>query len=113
MKWKWTPAAGSDDEFTTSVKLTSVKDGSTLTRTGHGMVYAGYAWRGRSKGPLPANATPDNLSSEVREVVGILPIISTAEGRWFWGEYQEFGYDVTLQRASADPTLIGCRSPRR
>ncbi|HTR37064.1 MAG TPA: quinohemoprotein amine dehydrogenase subunit alpha [Bryobacteraceae bacterium] len=101
-----TPVAGSDSEFTTSVKLTSVKDGSTLTRTGHGIVYAGYAWRGRSKGPLPANAAPDNLSSEVREVVTYSPDLSSAEGRWFWGEYQGFGYDVTLRRPSADPTLV-------
>ena len=28
------------------------------------------------------------------------------EGRWFFGEYQEFGFDVKLERASADPTLI-------
>ena len=39
-----------EDEFTTRVKLVSVKDGSTLVRTGHSLVYAGYSWRGRSKG---------------------------------------------------------------
>jgi quinohemoprotein amine dehydrogenase len=30
-----------------------------------------------------------------------------AEGRWFWGEYQEFGIDVKLVRAATDPTLLG------
>jgi quinohemoprotein amine dehydrogenase len=101
------PNNGADDEFTTRVKLTSIKDGSTISRTGHSLVYAGYAWRGRSKGTPPANAAPDDLSSEMREVMWVSPDQSTAEGRWFWGQYQEFGFDVKMQRASADPTLIG------
>jgi len=28
------------------------------------------------------------------------------EGRWFWGAYQEFGYDVKLHRASEGPTVM-------
>ncbi len=99
--------SGADDEFTTKVKLASVKDGSTITRTGHSVVYAGYSWRGRSKGTPAAKATPDDLGSEMREVMWVSPDQSTAVGRWFWGEYQEFGFDITMQRASADPTLIG------
>jgi quinohemoprotein amine dehydrogenase len=101
------PAKGVDDEFTTRLKLTSVKDGATITRTGHSLVYAGYAWRGRSKGTLPANAAPDDPASEMREVMWVSPDQSMAEGRWFWGQYQEFGFDVKLQRPSADPTLLG------
>jgi quinohemoprotein amine dehydrogenase len=97
---------GSDDEFTTKVKLTSLKDGSTISRTGHSLVYAGYAWRGRSKGTPPASASPDDLGSEAREVLWFSPDQSSAEGRWFWGQYQEFGFDVKLQRATPDPTLI-------
>jgi quinohemoprotein amine dehydrogenase len=99
--------SGSDDEFTTRVKLTSVRDGSTISRAGHSVVYAGYSWRGRSQGNLPTNAAPDDLASEMREVLWVSPDQSTAEGRWFWGQYQEFGFDVKLQRASADPMLIG------
>ena len=94
--WKWKRANGTDDEFTTRVKLTSVKDGSTISRTGHSVVYAGYAWRGRSKGTFQANAAPDDLGSEMREVMWVSPDQSMAEGRWFWGEYQEFGFDVKL-----------------
>jgi len=101
------PSSGTDDEFTTRVKLTSLKDGSTISRTGHSLVYGGYAWRGRSKGTPAANAAPGDLNSEAREVMWISPDQSTAEGRWFWGEYQEFGFDVKLLRPSADPTLIG------
>jgi quinohemoprotein amine dehydrogenase len=100
-------SGGTEDEFTTRVKLTSIKDGSTISRTGHSLVYAGYAWRGRSKGTPAAKAAPDDLGSDMREVMWISPDQSMAEGRWFWGEYQEFGADVKLTRASADPTLIG------
>jgi quinohemoprotein amine dehydrogenase len=96
-----------DDEFQTRVKLQSLTDGSTLTRSGQGLVYAGYSWRGRSKGTTPAGAAPDDLSKEMREAMWVSPDQLHAEGRWFWGEYQEFGFDVKLQRASADPTLIG------
>ena len=49
----------------------------------------------------------DDLNKEAREVLWISPDQSQAEGRWFWGQYQEFGVDVKLRRASADPTLIG------
>jgi quinohemoprotein amine dehydrogenase len=87
--------------------LTSVKDGSTISRMGHSVVYAGYSWRGRSKGTPAANAAPDDLGSEMREVMMVSQDQSTAEGRWFWGQYQEFGFDVKMLRASADPTLIG------
>jgi len=98
------PAA--DDEFTTKVTLTSLRDGSTITRTGKSVVYAGYAWRGRSKGTAADNAGPDDLNKEAREVLQVSPDQATAEGRWFWGQYQEMGFDVKMRRASADPTLV-------
>jgi quinohemoprotein amine dehydrogenase len=96
-----------DDEFQTRVKLQPVAQGPTLTRTGQGLVYAGYSWRGRSKGSNPAGAAPDDLSKEMRETLWFSPDQLWAEGRWFWGEYQEFGVDVKLVRASAEPTLLG------
>jgi quinohemoprotein amine dehydrogenase len=100
-----------DDEFTTRVKLVSVKDGSTLVRSGHSLVYAGYSWRGRSKGTAPAGSAPDDLSSEMREVMWVSPDQSQAEGRWFWGQYQEFGFDVKLQRAGSDASILGADKP--
>lgn len=96
----------SEDEFNTRVTLTSVKDGSKLSRSGSGLVYAGYSWRGRSKGTTSAGS-PGDLSSEAREAMLISSDQSTAEGRWYWGEYQEFGFDVKMQRASSEPTLFG------
>lgn len=95
-----------DGECTTTVRLTSVNDGSTVVRSGRIAVYGAYAWRGRSKGSLSADSAPDDLNSEVREVLWIAPDQATAEGRWFWGQYQEFGFDVKLRRASADPALL-------
>lgn len=95
-----------DDEFKTSVVLTSLKNGTKISRSGTGLVFAGYSWRGRSKGVTNPSKDPNDLLSEARETLWISPDQSTAEGRWFWGEYQEFGYDVKLVRASNDPTLI-------
>jgi len=95
-----------DGEFNTSVHLTSVRDGSEVVRSGRGVVYAGYAWRGRSKGVESASPSPDDLLSDGREVMWMAPDQLQAEGRWFWGQYQEFGFDVKLRRASTDSTLL-------
>jgi quinohemoprotein amine dehydrogenase len=97
--------AGAPDEFKTTTTLRSLKDGATLTRTGTGLVYSGYSWRGRSAGPGRA-ARPDDLSSEAREVLWIAPNQASAEGRWFWGAYSEFGYDVKLTRATSAPSVV-------
>jgi quinohemoprotein amine dehydrogenase len=95
-----------DDEFNTSVLMTPVNDGSGILRAGRSVVYGTNAWRGRSKGGEPAGSAPDDVNSEAREVLWIAPDQSTAEGRWFWGQYQEFGFDVKMRRASSDPTLL-------
>jgi quinohemoprotein amine dehydrogenase len=96
-----------DGEFNTHVNLTSVKDGSRVFRSGRSAVFGDYAWRGRSRGTGPASSAPDDPGSEAREVLLIAPDQSTAVGRWFWGQYQEFEFNVRLWRASSDPTLIG------
>lgn len=95
-----------DDEFTTTTRLQSVEGSEAITRTGKGLVYAGYSWRGSSKsGPLPTNTAPDDLASPMREALWIAPDQTWAEGRWFWGEYQEFGVDVRLRRVTPEPML--------
>ncbi len=96
-----------DGEYNTRVSLTSVRDGSRVLRSGRTAVLGGYAWRGRSKGTGPASSAPDDPGSEAREVLLIATDQSTAEGRWFWGQYQEFEFNVKIRRASAEPTLIG------
>lgn len=95
-----------DYEYRTRVSLSSIKDGSRVVRSGRMIVYGGSAWRGRSTGSGTAAASPDDIASEAREVLLITPNGSAASGRWFWGQYQEFAFDVTLQRASADPALL-------
>jgi len=84
------------DEFTAKTSLVSLKTGEKITRTSKGVVYTGYAWRGRG--------TSGNR--EEREVVAFSRDQQSAEGRWFWGGYQEFGYDVTLRRAGDGPIVI-------
>jgi quinohemoprotein amine dehydrogenase len=101
-----TPGAA-EDEFSTSAKLQPVTGGAALTRTGIALVYTGYSWRGRSKGTAAtSNAAPDDLSTEARESMWISPDQTSAEGRWFWGEYQEFGIDVKMRRVTSEPMLI-------
>jgi len=99
-------AAGGVDEFLTRMRLHSVNDGVVVVRTGRSVMYGGSAWRGRSQGISVANAAPDDLSTEAREAMWVAPDGSKVEGRWFWGQYDELGVDVTMQRASADPALL-------
>ena len=102
------PGTG-ESEFKTSTTLRSVKDGTTMTRTGTSLVYSGYAWRGRSKSAaVPANAAPDDARREVREVMWVSPDQTYADGRWFWGFDQEFGFDVHMSSA---PRALPCCSP--
>lgn len=93
-------------DFVTSATLRSLATGQTLTRTGTGLVYAGYSWRGRSKGPA-AGTAPDDPNSETRETIWFAPDQKSGQGRWFWGEYHEFGFDVTLTRTSGEPVVGG------
>ena len=96
-----------EDEFTTSIRLQPVGGGTVVTRTGTGLVYAGYSWRGRSSGPaLPSGAVPGDAASPARETLWISPDQTWAEGRWFWGEYQEFGFDVKMRRETPEPALL-------
>jgi quinohemoprotein amine dehydrogenase len=100
-----TPGA-TDDEFSTSITLTSLKDGSKIERTGSALVYTGHSWRGRSKTTAAAaGLSPDSMLREMREAMWVSPDQSYAEGRWFWGEYQEFGIDVKLSRVSSEPLV--------
>ncbi|MGA1808533.1 MULTISPECIES: quinohemoprotein amine dehydrogenase subunit alpha [Sphingobium] len=93
------------DEFKTSASLTSLANGATISRSGTGLVYSGYSWRGSSRGGATPGK-PDDLGSPARETMWFAPDQQRAEGRWFWGEYQEFGYDVKLVRATAAPAIL-------
>lgn len=96
----------SPEEFKTGIALRSLTDGSTLTRSGNGVIYAGYSWRGKSApSSAPAQLAADSLANPTREAVWFSPDRKSAQGRWFWGAYDEFGFDVKLVRADGSPTL--------
>jgi quinohemoprotein amine dehydrogenase len=96
---------GPDGDYSTSARLVSVSDGLRFIRNGRGVIYSGYAWRGRSNGP-GTHTAPDHIFSQAREVLWFSPDQPSAEGRWFWGQYQEFGFDVKLRRPSDQPALL-------
>ena len=99
-------ATGERDAFLTRTRLRSVDGTTVLARTGRSVVYAGTAWRGRSSGSSAATAAPDDPSGEMQEAMLIASGGSSAEGRWFRGQYQELGIDVKMQRASGSPVVL-------
>jgi quinohemoprotein amine dehydrogenase len=100
-------ATPAPDEFTTKIEL-HYASGQTETRTGKGIVYTGYSWRGRSKPTQTSTAMDPNYSpAETREAMFVSRDGNTMEGRWFWGGYQEFGVDVQLLRQGTEPIVLG------
>jgi quinohemoprotein amine dehydrogenase len=89
-----------EDEFTTRISARYLRDGTTLNRTGRGIIYAGYSWRGRS-------TSSGGQPGEGREAMFVSRDWSSMEGRWFWGAYDEFGIDVKLRRIAGEP-MIAC-----
>ncbi len=95
---------GSDGDFTTETTLTYARSGRTVTRSGRSVVFTGYQWRGSSS----VAGGDDGL----REVMMVDRGWESIDGRWFRGDYDELGIDVTLTRqATSGPTLLGA-SPR-
>lgn len=101
--------SGAEDEFTTKISAKYAADGTALTRTGKGIVYTGYSWRGRSQssGGTQDPKDPGKNPAETREAMFISRDSAQMEGRWFWGGYDEFGIDVTLYRLGAQPVILG------
>jgi len=94
-----TRAPGTDDEFTTQATYAYVQSGSRVQRTGRATVYTGFQWRGRS--------TAAGQEPAWREVMMVEPGWQQMSGRWFTGDYDEFGMDVTLTRAGSNVVLAG------
>jgi quinohemoprotein amine dehydrogenase len=102
-------ATPAPDEFVTKLQLYFPAKDSTLTRTGKGIVYTGYSWRGREKvdgAPAPS-ADPGSNPAEWREAMMVSRDGNSMHGRWFWGGYDEFGIDVTLTRVGTQPVVLG------
>lgn len=89
------PGASPNDWITRST-MTNVATGKTITREGKSVLYTGYSWRGRS----------GVKDTAMREVMLVSRDQNEMEGRWFWGAYEEFGYDVKLVRAEDRPVIL-------
>jgi quinohemoprotein amine dehydrogenase len=99
-------ATGGDDQFLTRTRLRSIDGTSALARTGRALAYGGTAWRGRSSGSSLASAAPEDPANAAQEAMLIAPDGASVAGRWFWGQYEELGFDVKMQRPSSDPILL-------
>jgi len=98
-------AGSAEGEFNTHIRMRPVGGGAAIERTGKVVIYGGYAWRGRSNGTGPGTG-PADFPAEMRESMMVSADQSRAEGRWFWGAYDEFGIDVKLWRATGAPALV-------
>jgi quinohemoprotein amine dehydrogenase len=102
-------ATSAADEFSTKLQLYFPAKDVTLTRSGKGVVYTGYSWRGRQTAdakPAPS-ADPGTNPAEWREAMIVARDGNSMQGRWFWGGYDEFGIDVKLTRAGSQPMVLG------
>ena len=90
------------DTFVTETRYTIARTGETVRRTGRGLVYTGYQWRGRGASP---QAAADDIPW--REVMTIDRDWKQMSGRWFTGGYDETGADVQLVRLGKDPMVLG------
>jgi quinohemoprotein amine dehydrogenase len=84
------------DAFTTRASYVYAESGTRVERSGQAVVYTGYQWRGRSN---------PGQESELREVMLVERDLQTIEGRWFRGDYDEVGPDVTLRRVGSGPLV--------
>jgi quinohemoprotein amine dehydrogenase len=97
------------DDFVTKVDIEYAATGATASRTGKGIVYTGYSWRGRSNAPA-GTAAPTDASApplEWKEALLVSRDSNTMDGRWFWGGYDEFGIDAHLTRIGTVPMFAG------
>jgi quinohemoprotein amine dehydrogenase len=100
-------AGSSPDDFMTKVTLHYATSGLEAKRSGKGIVYTGYSWRGRTKLEGSASADPSTSPAEMKEALFVDRDGSSIEGRWFWGGYDEFGIDVHLTRKGSGIVLHG------
>jgi quinohemoprotein amine dehydrogenase len=107
--WLTIQATSDEAEFTNKLELHYPGTDLTLHRTGKGVVYTGYSWRGRESADAKPSesADPGNNPAEWREAMLVSRDGNSMEGRWFWGGYDEFGIEVTLTRVGPQPMVLG------
>ncbi len=92
------------DEFTTETTFQYARTGRTVVRRGRSVVYTGHQWRGRT------TVNGDDASS-LREVMEVERDWQSISGRWFNGDYEELGPDVTLTRVGREAVVAGLDRP--
>jgi quinohemoprotein amine dehydrogenase len=97
----------SADDFTTKISLHYASTGQEFKRTGKGIVYTGYSWRGRTKADSSASTDPSLSPAEMKEALFVARDGSSLDGRLYWGGYDEFGIDVHLTRVGTGIVLHG------
>jgi quinohemoprotein amine dehydrogenase len=100
-------AGASAEDFTTRVTLQYASSGQEVKRSGKGVVYTGYSWRGRTKVEGAASSDPSFSPAEMKEALFVERDGSSMQGRWFWGGYDEFGIDVHLTLMGTGIVLHG------
>lgn len=86
------------DVFLTSASYVYAESGERVQRSGRTMVYTGYQWRGRSN---------PGAADELREVMFVERDQQEIWGRWFRGDYDEIGPNVSMTRATAGTVVAG------
>jgi len=85
-----------EDTYQTSWAV-EYEDGAKVSGSGSGLVYTGYAWRGRSK------------THEGRQLVEVLHASedgTTLSGRRFVKDHEEIGSDERLERINGTPRIL-------
>ena len=86
------------DEYQAEISYVYARTGQSVTRSGRSLVYTGFQWRGRSE-------TEDG--QVLREVMFVDRNQQRMSGRWFTGDHDERGLDITLTRVGSGPTVNG------
>ena len=100
-------AGTSADDFSTKINLHYANSGQEFNRTGRGIVYTGYSWRGRTKADSSPSTDPSLSPAEMKEALFVARDGSSIDGRLYWGGYDEFGIDVHLVRTGTGIVLHG------
>ena len=94
------------DEYEVTWKF-QFRNGDRVERKGRGLLYGGYSWRGSA-----TDAAADGTSGKKwREVLLLDERWDSMRGRFFTGEYDEIGVDVTMSRHRGVPRVHAVESP--
>src|SRR5439155_16363336 len=91
------------DEYEVLWKLT-FSNGDRVERSGRGLLYGGYSWRGKTTDPGKDGRT-------WREVLLLDERWESMRGRFFTGDYDEIGVDVHMERHRGLGAVLAVESP--